>query len=719
MATLADLWEGEQDVAPKKSSMSTYKANTQIGPSSSTLADLWDAPETVSASKAPAPAPAPKKVNPIDALREKHLADIQGVGELGRNLVSGLFAAPASAVAGVIGTLTSGKYGTPEGIQEGQKVAQNVQERMTYQPPSQRGQELLAQLQSKFEASKVPPLGVPELMGMQSAQRPSPVAVPKVRIEKVAGAVEPQATAGSVGSAKVNTNPLIGQISGEEAVRGTFPQYKISKIGEDVPATEQATRASVINRIYQDVGKENNQIRQGVLTGNEDTLRTEHTKANMANPTPEAELLKRQIADEQNTLSQFAAKRVQNTGADQNLLYPSERGERVNDFFAGSVSRGEEPTSLPSLFKQEKQKLYQEANDKVGNNPIQTNNVDQLLNNKQFAAGLKLTNNEGVASGAKELIELAKTVGFEDQSGVFHPPNTIGAWDAVRKSLNQNWTKDNAKVIRKINQAIDNDIASAGGGDLLKKADDLHKMEKELFSSKGIKDIFGEIDSNGVETGKVSFDKLLERLNGMPANQWKHIYDVADRMATGKITSKSLDKNGNPLWSFDVPPEVQQSAQLAKNEMLGSLAREVYNAGAGKSDVWLHDSANKVLNARAEKIAYAFPLEEQQAFRDLNASGYLMPGRHSYEGGGQQIRRVNIIEGNLGKFGTTAGAGLGTAIAGPGVGTAVGGYIGNKLGVAGQEALAKSALNKEALKTQEQMKKNAQMGSNKLKDIKK
>jgi hypothetical protein len=132
----------------------------------------------------------------------------------------------------------------------------------------------------------------------------------------------------------------------------------------------------------------------------------------MANPTPEAELLKRQIADEQNTLSQFAAKRVQNTGADQNLLYPSERGERVNDFFAGSSARGEEPTSLPGLFKQEKQKLFQEANDKVGGNPIETKHVDTLLNDKQFSAGLKLTNNEGVALGAKELIDLAKKCRF-------------------------------------------------------------------------------------------------------------------------------------------------------------------------------------------------------------------------------------------------------------------------------------------------------------------
>jgi hypothetical protein len=526
-----------------------------------------------------------------------------------------------------------------------------------------------------------------------------------------------KAPTGSVGAAKVNTNPLIGEISGEESVRGTYPQYKVSKIGENVKQPEQSTRASVVNRIYQDVGKENNQIRQGVLTGNEDTLRTEHTKAAMANPTPEGELLKRQIADEQNTLSQFAENRVKNTGADQNLLYPAERGERINDFFAGVAPKGESPSSLPSLFKQEKSKLFQEASDKVGGNPIQTGNVDTLLNDPQFAAGLKLTNTQGVAEGARSLIELAKTVGFKDDMGNFHAANTIDAWAAVRKALNANWTKENAKVIRKINESIDKDIASAGGGDLLKKANDLHKMEKELFGSKGIKDVFGEIDSNGVETGKISFDKLPEKLNSMPPNQWKHIYDVADRMASGRLVSKTLDKEGNPLWVLDVPPEVQRSAQLAKNEMLGSLAREIQAAGAGKSDVWLHDAVNKVLNARADKIAYAFPLEEQQAFRDLNAAGYLMPGKHSYEGGGQQIRRVGMIEGNLGKLGATTGAGLGTAIAGP-TGAAIGGYLGQKAGVAGSEALASKALNKEALKAQQQMKKNAELGKHTLNDIK-
>lgn len=723
MATLAEQWD--TDIAPKKSAFTTYTPNSAIGPASSTLADLFDAPEVVQMAKQPTQTQAQTNLvgRGIQKLQEP-LSQLKGLTEAGATVLTGTAALPVAALSGLV-------YGIRGG--EAPEQAKRIMQELTYMPKTEKGLQYLEDLQRAFEASKIPPVGLPELAGTQLlregatkqiAGAPAQLKagfeklkaeIPTVRVEPK---VAPQAIAqtGSVGAAKVNTNPLIGQISGEESVRGVYPQYKLSKVGEDASAPEQTTRASVVNRIYQDVGNENNQIRQGVLTGNEDILRTEHTKAAMANPTPEGELLKRQIADEQNTLSQFADNRIKNTGADQNLLYPAERGERINDFYAGTTPAGENPSSLPSLFKQEKSKLFQEASDKVGGNPIQTGNVDTLLNDPQFAAGLKLTNTQGVAEGARSLIELAKTVGFKDEMGNFHAPNTIDAWAAVRRALNANWTKDNAKVIRKINESIDKDIASAGGGDLLKRANDLHKMEKELFGSKGIKDVFGEIDSNGVETGKVSFDKLPEKLNSMPPNQWKHIYDIADRMASGKLVSKTLDKEGNPLWTLDVPPEVQQSAQLAKNEMLGSLAREIKSAGAGKSDVWLHDSVNKVLNARADKIAYAFPLEEQQAFRDLNAAGYLMPGKHGYEGGGQQIRRVNIIEGNLGKIGATAGGGLGTAVAGP-VGGTVGAYVGGKLGVAGSEALATRGLSKEALNAQKQMQKNAELGKNKLKDI--
>jgi hypothetical protein len=173
-------------VAPKKSPMSGL--NPQLQPKVEQPDELGQLILSGGAEpiQAPAPTLAPiQRINPIEQLRQKQLADVQGVGEAGRSVLSGMFAAPVGALAGIAGTLTSGKYGTQQGIQAGQKTAQNVQEALTYQPPSQRGQEILQDLQSKFEVSKLPPVGVPEVMGMGMGQKPQPIQAPKIRIEPV------------------------------------------------------------------------------------------------------------------------------------------------------------------------------------------------------------------------------------------------------------------------------------------------------------------------------------------------------------------------------------------------------------------------------------------------------------------------------------------------------------------------------------------------------
>lgn len=508
---------------------------------------------------------------------------------------------------------------------------------------------------------------------------------------------------GSVGASMVETNPFSGKITGEETVRGQFPQVKLSKTPQNVPVNEQALRAQIANEVLG-----TNQVRPGVVTGNENLLRNEYTLAKRPDAGPSAELLRKQIADEQVALSNYAEKRVQNTGASPTLTTPYERGQSINDFFAGSPIPGEAPSSIRTFFQREKQKMFDEAYQKIGNNPIKSSNVDALLSDPQFKSGLKLSGTESVATGAQELIDLAKTVGFKTEGGRFFEPNSIGAWDAVRKALNANWSPANAKVIRKINQAIDRDIASAGGGDMLKRADSLHQAEKTIFGSKGIKDVFGVLDSNGVETGKVSFDALPQKLNAMPFNQWKHIYDVSDKMSRGELRGPVDPKTGEPKWILPIPPELQAAAAGTKAEMLGNIAREVQQAGGAKAGVWNQNATNKILNARADKIKYGFPLPEQQAFHKLNYAGYLMPGEHGYEGAALQARRVGMIEGQLEKAGAVAGASIGGFIANA-PGAAVGGYLGGKAGARGAEKLATRKAIKEAERRQKEMEKTSKL----------
>ena len=662
----------------------------------------------------------------------------QGKRALGEIITAPLAGAATSVLGpatGIVASLRSGQYGTPEGVRIGQEQSANLQKQLSPEIRTPQAQAVLGGLQQAFEASKVPPSMMPELAGFAPLAAPAAqqarqavgqavqagkqipgvigkqLGVGELELQRQFEAkggqpqpqVQPQAKPGSIGAAKVENNPYAGQITGEESARGQFPQVKLSKTAQDVPVTEQQIRAQIANEILGNTG----QVRPGVITGNENLLRNEHTKAKMANPTPEGELYKQQIANEQVALSNYAQKRIENTGASPTLITPYERGQRINDAFAGEEG-------LAGFFKGEKKKLYDEVTQKVGDNPIQTSNVENLFGDKQFKAGLGLKGNEGVAKAAEDLINHAKTVGFKDEMGNVYAPNTVGAWTAVQKALNSNWTKDNAGVIKQINQAIERDIGQAGGLDLLKKADSLHQAEKVLFGSKGIKEIFGDIDPNGVQTA-TAFDAIPQKLNSMPLDQWRHIYDTAEKVSKGTISGPIDKTTGLPKWTVEVPQDLRVSAQSAMNEMRGNLAREIYQAGAAKAGEWNQNAVNKILNARADKIKMAFTPEEQQAFHTLNMGGYLMPGVHSYEGAGQQLRRVGLIEGNLGKLGTTAGAGIGGAIAGPG-GAAVGGYLGGKAGMAGSEKLAAKALTKEAQKSQKEMQKASQLGT-KLSDL--
>ena len=502
----------------------------------------------------------------------------------------------------------------------------------------------------------------------------------------VAPAAAPTMT--GVGAAKTEINPYTGKISGEETIRGQYPAVKLSKITQDAPSAEQSTRSQIANEILGDTG----QVRSGVVTGNENTLRQEYTEARSANPTPKSEMLKRQIAEEQNALSRYAEKRIENSGASKNLPTDYERGQLMNDAIAGDEG-------LTGYLKTAKQSLYDDARAKVGDNPIQSNSVSNLLENKQFRAGLGLKGNEGVAKSAEQLIELARTVGFEDRAGNILPPNSIAAWKAVREALNGEWTKDNATTIGKINSAIDKDIALAGGQDLYKKADNLFKAEKKIFESKGIKSLFGEVDPNGVQTA-TSFDAIPKKLNTMPPDQWKHIYDTFDEISKGRVRGTGFD--------LELTPELMQYAEAAKAEMRGALAREIYQAGAGKAGVWNQNSVNNILNARAKKIEHAFSPEEQRAFHTLNYGGYIMPGVHAYEGAALQAQRVGKFAEKLPMIGREAGAATRLPF---------GATIGEKIGEKAALFTIGKSEKKKATKLQEEMMKNAQKGKTNLKDI--
>jgi hypothetical protein len=513
------------------------------------------------------------------------------------------------------------------------------------------------------------------------------------------GSAPQGATLRGVGAAEANQNPYAGQMTGEEAARGgssAFPQVKVAKNAGDVPEAEQALRARIANEI---LGEDNDAVRTGVVTGNEDTLRSEHTLSRSSDNTPEQIALRSQIAREQQALSNYAQQRIDATGASPNLTNNEQRGQVINDAVHGEGG-------LNEWFQQAKQQIYDRARAESGDNPIQTSHVDALLRDPQFMAEAERGGNGRVVSGITQLMDLARGTGFRDPiTGEVTSPGSVAAWDAVRKSNNADWNDSNARTIGAINRAIDQDIAAAAGSDAYKLGDAIHQAQQTITGARGFKQIFGDADANGVKAG-AAVEQIPNRLNNMPLDQWRHIYNTFDDLSKGRVA-------GAPDGAPPIPPELQQAAQAAKNEMSGALAREVYEQGAGKSGVWNQNSVNKTLNSVVgQKILQTFPPDEVERFHTLNYGGQIMPGVHSYEGAGLQSQRLSkgsLIEKHAGKVGASIGGGLGGAISGgaaASAGAGAGAWAGNKLAA----RAASSRLQGEANKLIEAMRANSRRG---------
>jgi len=516
-----------------------------------------------------------------------------------------------------------------------------------------------------------------------------------------------QAPAGSVGAAGVQNNPFAGKITGEETVRGQFPQVKLSKTPTDVPVNEQIVRSQLVQEIMP-----GGAVRPGVVTGNENLLRNEYTKAKL--DTPEGQVFKQQIANEQAALSKFAEDRVNATGASRSLINDEQRGGRINDVMYGTSQDDLASSSLTGYLNQAKKEIYDSAYKQVGNNKINSSFADKLFVDPQIRATFRADGTLDVLKGAKDLIELAKTVGFKLPDGTIAPPSSVAAFDAVRKSMNKLWKPEKANAIREINQAIDRDIAAVADPALYKLGDKVHQVEKTIFGSKGIKNLFGEVDANGVVTSATPLEKIPTKLNNLPKDQWRHIRDTLDELANGRV-------RGAPEGLPPVPPELQQAAAAARAEIDGALAREVQKAGAGKMGEWNQNSANNVMNSVVgQKILETFPADEIRKFHALNYAGHLMPGVHGYEGAALQARRVGMIEGNLPKIGAGAGAAVGGFV-GDVPGAAAGTYLGQQAGAKYAARMEQQALTKAAKKAQKEMEKatalGKQTGQNKIQDL--
>jgi hypothetical protein len=85
---------------------------------------------------------------------------ILGAGEAGLALGTGALGGAAGQLYGIGKTLTGGKYGTQQGAQEGERAGVELANKLTYQPRTQTGRDIVGGIGSALEASRLQGLPV-------------------------------------------------------------------------------------------------------------------------------------------------------------------------------------------------------------------------------------------------------------------------------------------------------------------------------------------------------------------------------------------------------------------------------------------------------------------------------------------------------------------------------------------------------------------------------
>jgi hypothetical protein len=470
--------------------------------------------------------------------------------------------------------------------------------------------------------------------------------------------------AGSVGAAQVADIPPSAYLP-SEVPQGAFPTWKKQTVGEDLHPEDQTARADVLKAIG--VDEAGHGFREGALTGNPKTQASEVMTAKT--DTPQGAVYQQQLAAEQQALRNYGARLQQMAGG---TAQTGGIAQEVLDF-----QRGENIVKplklLEQHFNDQAKNLYTQADQAAAGMPINTYSLSGLLMDPGFRAKLVATGNKGLLDGVESMMDRFQKEGWGNGIG----PSTVKAAENFRQWLNDASTPETGRYIAQVKQALDTDVAQAGGGQLYTQARALWKQYKDtLDNPKGISSIMAESGPDGINR-QIPLNVVAQKLVTMKDSaQFKHVVGVLQKMSQG------ADDFGG------IGPEAQQAAQQALHEVRQQLADNAVNAG-GKTQAWNPDNYNKTVSTNADRMASVFNPEEMKAFRTLNDGGYILDMNHAYPGAA--VQGINAMKSFAINQTGKAGAVAGSALFGP-AGAAAGAIAGEKMGsfLQGRAAMAQA-----------------------------
>jgi hypothetical protein len=380
---------------------------------------------------------------------------------------------------------------------------------------------------------------------------------------------------------------------------------------------QQNDKTQVLNRIGLD------SARKSAIEGNGLQAATESQISKLNSPA--GQIVKQQLEKENQALVNHASNIVESTGGTSGMDKASllNRGQTIAQPFDG----------LRDYFKSAKENLYKEAEQRLGDTPIQSMpHLDELLGSPEFKNSLLMQDKQNLLSGiVNQLDEFKKT----NPQGM-----TVATTEQFRKFLNTGWSPQNSAILGKIKGALDQDVFSSAGEDAFKAGRQLHILEKATLNDpKGISKLF-DVDPKTSINRSTSLEDIPDRLVNLPTEQMKHITD----------TLKSIQSNP------EIPAELKASAKQAQSEIAAQMANRLLQQGNKNQGGWSAKNISSEISNNAGKYEQVMNPEQLGMINDLNQAGHILRMDKSYPGAAIQTENLlkqgmipNIIRLTTGK----------------------------------------------------------------------
>jgi hypothetical protein len=458
----------------------------------------------------------------------------------------------------------------------------------------------------------------------------------------------------SVPAAAANLPTVSGKAS------DLFPSPdKSPTVSGPLPEADQAARLSVVRALGLD------RVRDSVLTGDPQQAGVEYQNAKVSSPI--GDVTRATIADEQNAIRNYADGVNDMTGRD-----PTLDAEGVGQKILAPLQK------MSEWFDNQAGNLYTQARAQAGNVPLAetpalTNLLGDLdLRDRMAAAPDRQALYNAVQNRFARFSDLAEQTPAEQGTA----PRTIENAENFRQWLNA-VGRDNpqsGQFISQVKQALDTDVASAGGQGLFDQARSMWQQRQQMLADPGqLSKLLGDQDGTGLNRN-VPMEKVGQRVVGMDGANFRNLL--------GSLTKIE-----------QMAPELAPDVQGSLAEIRGQAARQLTDAG-GKTEYWNASQFSKTAQSMAPKLKLIFNGDEMGALRTLNEAGRIIRQPGAYPGAAAQ--HINMFRSGIATALPYAANAVGHAVGGT-VGGFAGQLAGNRLSSlarAGGESKAAAALAK-------------------------